>query len=111
MNTKLLSLKMLQEADAEFSDAAGAPYALEDGDYRTVAHEQGEDRRWSRTDSYILEHIATGTFWSVDYEQGLTENCDCGGFADHVVSPDRTHCKATQVEKVETVTHVWRAVK
>lgn len=111
MSTKLLSVKLLQDSDASCVDLKGAPYALHDGDYRTVAHEQGDDRRWSRTDSYILEHLPTGTFWSVPYEQGLTENCDRDGFADHAQHPERTHVKATQVEKVPITAYCWRTVE
>jgi len=34
---------------------------------------QGDERRWSRRITYYFERVSDGTFWSLEYDRGLTE--------------------------------------
>lgn len=40
-----------------------------------VAEEEGEDRRWSRSNMVVIKD-PDGGLWAFDYEEGLTENRD-----------------------------------
>ena len=47
--------------------------------FEVVAIEQGEDRRWSRTNDSIAK-APSGQLFALNWEQGLTENqfdCEC----------------------------------
>ena len=43
-------------------------------DFETIEEISGESRRWSSTDTVIVKHIPTGKFYSVYWENGLTES-------------------------------------
>ena len=44
-------------------------------DWGFITIEEGEDGRWRRACSMILQHVS-GHFWALEFEIGLTENCD-----------------------------------
>lgn len=46
-------------------------YLVYDYEHKTI---KGDDRRWSRSNETIAE--VGGRLWSVDWEEGLTENQD-----------------------------------
>ncbi len=48
----------------------------ENGEWLHVSEEVGDSGRWRQNMSTIIERIADGTFWSIDWQSGLTEYCD-----------------------------------
>ncbi len=46
----------------------------DDGDgFNHITNEEGDDRRWSRTITTIVQSEATELFYAFDWEHGLTE--------------------------------------
>jgi hypothetical protein len=62
---------------------------------------EGQNGRWSRSVELIFRPIGEKTYYSVCFYEGLTE-CQ----EDEYYEQD-----AVEVQKVETITHEWRAVK
>lgn len=44
-------------------------------DWGFICIEEGDEGRWRRHHTMILQHVG-GHFWGLDFEVGLTENCD-----------------------------------
>ncbi|ASR75910.1 hypothetical protein J4U02_gp063 [Mycobacterium phage Aziz] len=71
--------------------------------FKHVAVEEGENRRWARGDTIIVQHVATGRYFAFDFDQGLTEYQEDEVYADSVREVKRV------VKTVEIVT--WPKVK
>jgi len=46
----------------------------ENGEWMHISQEEGDCGDWHQSISTIIERIADGTFWSIDWQAGLTEN-------------------------------------
>lgn len=54
--------------------AAALLYGGETGGWAWEANEEGDDRRWSRTNTLVIRRLSDDTLWGINYEEGLTEN-------------------------------------
>ena len=41
--------------------------------FETIEENEGEDRRWTRTNTVVVKHLPSGKYYMLEYEQGLTE--------------------------------------
>ncbi|AEK09976.1 hypothetical protein FDH96_gp064 [Mycobacterium phage Rey] len=71
--------------------------------FKHVAVEEGENRRWARGDTIIVQHVDTGRYFAFDFDQGLTEYQENEVYTDSVREVQRV------VKTVEIVT--WPKIK
>ncbi|APQ42170.1 hypothetical protein SEA_ESTES_65 [Mycobacterium phage Estes] len=76
---------------------------IEVGGFKHADYEVGENRRWARGDTIIVQHTASGRYFAFDFDEGLTEYQEDEVYADSVREVKRV------VKTVEIVT--WPKVK
>jgi hypothetical protein len=110
VNHKLFLIADLAEHDAQYCKA-GEVIEVGGEKLTICAQEQGEDRRWSRTNTVIVRDSDT-RHWAIPWEEGLTENQDCEGFKDHATDHGNPeYVKAWEVHPKPVQTIIWEAVK
>lgn len=121
MNQKLFLVEELEEEGVDCLPASKSTLEREPnanqvtlgGEVHTVvACEEGENRRWTRTDHYILRD-PDGRHWSVPCEVNPTDH-DGGaeGFKSHVTDHGNPiHVAAFEVRPVTVQTITWETVK
>lgn len=68
---------MREMTEKEVEEAtAGYKFDLDGEVFEFRGDSQGGDRRWHRRITCYFERVSDGTFWSLEYDRGLTEYQD-----------------------------------
>jgi hypothetical protein len=109
MNQKLFLIEELEDQD--LLDLQNGETLTLGGEVHTrVGFQQGPDRRWSRTDLYVVKD-GEGRYWGLPWERGLTECQESEGFRAHVADHGNPiHVKAREVREFPVTAVSWVVV-
>ena len=85
-------------------------FFTEDGEWKRITKIEGDKGRWRQSMKLIIQRASDDTYWSFNYQVGLTENCDHSfpwraGWSTAEVSPVRIN----RVYPHDVTTTEWRS--